>query len=157
MAMENWNEYADSVLQYVNDENAEVNEFSATMCKNFIAQGSDSPREQVRLSRTIKDILAQFTDSPLAGRKQSSRKSGIMTLDATAQEDYADMVSITVGDDYTVLTLRNDAYNHHTTFSGRKDDDNKPLTTWGDITNMLNATVLGKIEAGYISAIKGDN
>ena len=154
MAMEQWNEFTETVMQYT--EKGTVDEFSATMVANFIKQGSESPREQVRLSRTIKDVLAVYDDSPLNGRRSSSRKSGVATLSDDAQADYADMVSIEVGDTHTTLTLRNDAYDYHTTFSGRKDNDGNPLTSWGDITNMLEATLLSKLEAGFVKASKGD-
>ena len=84
MALENWNEYSETVVNYV-DSDGECDEFSASMVKKFIKQGTDSPREQVRLSRTIKDILAEFSDSPLNGRRQSSRATGVERLSAELQ------------------------------------------------------------------------
>ena len=131
MAMDTWNEFTETVMEYTT--NGTVDEFSATMVANFIKQGSESPREQVRLSRTIKDVLSQFSDSPLNGRRASSRKSGVATLSDEKQADYADMVNVEYGDEYTTLTLRNDCTNFHTTFSGRKDDDGNPVkkpTRW---------------------------
>ena len=106
MAMDTWNEFTETVMEYTT--NGTVDEFSATMVANFIKQGSESPREQVRLSRTIKDVLSQFSDSPLNGRRASSRKSGVATLSDEKQADYADMVNVEYGDEYTTLTLRND-------------------------------------------------
>ena len=153
MAMDTWNEFTETVLEYTT--NGTVDDYSATMVANFIKQGSESPREQVRLSRTIKDVLSQFSDSPLNGRRASSRKSGVATLSDEAQADYADMVNVEYGDEYTTLTLRNDCTDFHTTFSGRKDDDGNPLTSWPSINDMLNATLLGKLEAGYVKASKG--
>ena len=153
MAMDTWNEFTETVMEYTT--NGTVDDYSATMVANFIKQGSESPREQVRLSRTIKDVLSQFSDSPLNGRRASSRKSGVATLSDDAQADYADMVNVEYGDEYTTLTLRNDCTNFHTTFSGRKDDDGNPLTAWPSINDMLDATLLGKLEAGYVKASKG--
>ena len=153
MAMDTWNEFTETVMEYTT--NGTVDDYSATMVANFIKQGSESPREQVRLSRTIKDVLSQFSDSPLNGRRASSRKSGVATLSDEAQADYADMVNVEYGDEYTTLTLRNDCTNFHTTFSGRKDDDGNPLTAWPSINDMLDATLLGKLEAGYVKASKG--
>ena len=137
--------------------NGTVDEFSATMVANFIKQGSESPREQVRLSRTIKDVLSQFSDSPLNGRRASSRKSGVATLSDEAQADYADMINVEYGDEYTTLTLRNDCINFHTTFSGRKDDDGNALTVWPSVEDMLDATLLSKLESGYVKDSKGGN
>tara|TARA_R100000234_G_scaffold100502_1_gene69349 strand:- start:158 stop:625 length:468 start_codon:yes stop_codon:yes gene_type:complete len=153
MAMDTWNEFTETVMEYTT--NGTVDDYSATMVANFIKQGSESPREQVRLSRTIKDVLSQFSDSPLNGRRASSRKSGVATLSDEAQADYADMINVEYGDEYTTLTLRNDCTNFHTTFSGRKDDDGNPLTVWPSINDMLDATLLGKLEAGYVKASKG--
>lgn len=155
MAMDTWNEFTETVMEYTT--NGTVDEFSATMVANFIKQGSESPREQVRLSRTIKDVLSQFSDSPLNGRRASSRKSGVATLSDEKQADYADMVNVEYGDEYTTLTLRNDCTNFHTTFSGRKDDDGNPLTVWPSMKDMLDATLLGKLESGYVKDSKGGN
>ncbi len=153
MAMDTWNEFTETVMEYTT--NGTVDDYSATMVANFIKQGSESPREQVRLSRTIKDVLSQFSDSPLNGRRASSRKSGVATLSDEAQADYADMINVEYGDEYTTLTLRNDCTNYHTTFSGRKDDDGNPLTAWPSVNDMLSATLLSKLEAGYVKASKG--
>ena len=153
MAMETWNKFTETVMEYTT--NGTVDDYSATMVANFIKQGSESPREQVRLSRTIKDVLSQFSDSPLNGRRASSRKSGVETLSDDAQADYADMINVEYGDEYTTLTLRNDCTDFHTTFSGRKDDDGNPLTAWPSINEMLEATLLSKLEAGYVKASKG--
>ena len=155
MAMETWNEFTETVMEYTT--NGTVDEFSATMVANFIKQGSESPREQVRLSRTIKDVLSQFSDSPLNGRRASSRKSGVATLSDEAQADYADMINVEYGDEYTTLTLRNDCINFHTTFSGRKDDDGNALTVWPSVEDMLDATLLSKLESGYVKDSKGGN
>tara|TARA_R100001230_G_C5631699_1_gene139238 strand:+ start:310 stop:777 length:468 start_codon:yes stop_codon:yes gene_type:complete len=155
MAMDTWNEFTETVMEYTT--NGTVDDYSATMVANFIKQGSESPREQVRLSRTIKDVLSQFSDSPLNGRRASSRKSGVATLSDEAQADYADMVNVEYGDEYTTLTLRNDCTNFHTTFSGRKDDDGNPLTAWPSVKDMLDATLLGKLESGYVKDSKGGN
>ena len=153
MAMDTWNEFTETVMEYTT--NGTVDEFSATMVANFIKQGSESPREQVRLSRTIKDVLSQFSDSPLNGRRASSRKSGVATLSDEKQADYADMVNVEYGDEYTTLILRNDCTNFHTTFSGRKDEDGNPLTAWPSVKDMLDATLLGKLESGYVKDSKG--
>ena len=153
--MDTWNEFTETVMEYTT--NGTVDDYSATMVANFIKQGSESPREQVRLSRTIKDVLSQFSDSPLNGRRASSRKSGVATLSDEAQADYADMVNVEYGDEYTTLTLRNDCTNFHTTFSGRKDDDGNPLTAWPSVKDMLDATLLGKLESGYVKDSKGGN
>ena len=155
MAMDTWNEFTETVMEYTT--NGTVDDYSATMVANFIKQGSESPREQVRLSRTIKDVLSQFSDSPLNGRRASSRKSGVATLSDEAQADYADMVNVEYGDEYTTLTLRNDCTNFHPTFSGRKDDDGNPLTAWPSVKDMLDATLLGKLESGYVKDSKGGN
>ena len=155
MAMDTWNEFTETVMEYTT--NGTVDDYSATMVANFIKQGSESPREQVRLSRTIKDVLSQFSDSPLNGRRASSRKSGVATLSDEAQADYADMVNVEYGDEYTTLTLRNDCINFHTTFSGRKDEDGNPLTVWPSVNDMLDATLLGKLESGYVKDSKGGN
>ena len=155
MAMDTWNEFTETVMEYTT--NGTVDDYSATMVANFIKQGSESPREQVRLSRTIKDVLSQFSDSPLNGRRASSRKSGVATLSDEKQADYADMVNVEYGDEYTTLTLRNDCTNFHTTFSGRKDDDGNPLTVWPSMKDMLDATLLGKLESGYVKDSKGGN
>ena len=155
MAMDTWNEFTETVMEYTT--NGTVDDYSATMVANFIKQGSESPREQVRLSRTIKDVLSQFSDSPLNGRRASSRKSGVATLSDEAQADYADMVNVEYGDEYTTLTLRNDCINFHTTFSGRKDEDGNPLTAWPSVKDMLDATLLGKLESGYVKDSKGGN
>ena len=155
MAMETWNEFTGTVLEYT--ETGSVDDFTATMVVGFIEQGSENPREQMRLSRTIKDVLAKFDDSPLNGRRSGNRKSGIQALSEDAQAEYAEIVSVEVGDEFTTLTLRNDAFNHHTTFSGRKDDDGVPLTSWGDNSTMLEATVLRKLADGYVKSVKGGN
>ena len=155
MAMDTWNEFTETVMEYTT--NGTVDDYSATMVANFIKQGSESPREQVRLSRTIKDVLSQFSDSPLNGRRASSRKSGVATLSDEAQADYADMINVEYGDEYTTLTLRNDCINFHTTFSGRKDDDGNPLTVWPSVEDMLDATLLSKLESGYVKDSKGGN
>jgi len=157
MALENWNEYSETVVNYV-DSDGECDEFSASMVKKFIKQGTENPREQVRLSRTIKDILAEFTDSPLNGRRSSSRATGVERLSAELQALWAEMVVATVNDDGSMdIHLSADAYTLHTTFAGRKDDDGNPMTSWGTTANMY-ANVLGnKLEAGFVSAHKEDN
>ena len=60
-------------------------------------------------------------------------------------------------DGITTITLGEDAYEYHTTFSGRKDENNEPLTSWGSNENMVAHTLMTKLEAGFVSAHKGDN
>ena len=157
MAMENWNEFSEKVVAYCDSETAQVDEFTATMAKNFIVKGTNSPREQVRYSKTIKDILSDFEDSPLRGRSGGSRASGVQRLSAELQAVWADLVSVSTEDGITTITMAEDAYTYHTTFAGRKDDNGDPMTSWGSNENMLNATLLGKLESGFVSAHKEDN
>ena len=157
MALENWDEYSETVVNYV-DSDGECDDFSASMVKKFIKQGTENPREQVRLSRTIKDILAEFTDSPLNVRRKGSRASGVERLSADLQALWAEMVVATVNDDGSMdIHLSADAYTLHTTFAGRKDDDGNPMTSWGTTANMYDNTLGNKLEAGFVSVHKGDN
>lgn len=157
MAMENWNEFSTKVINYVDSETAQCDPFTADMARNFIVKGTNSPREQVRYSKTIKDILSDFEDSPLRGRSGGSRASGVQRLSAELQAVWADLISVSSDDGITTITMAEDAYQYHTTFAGRKDEDGNPMTSWGSNENMLNATLLGKLEAGFVSAHKGDN
>ncbi len=157
MAMENWNEFSETVVAYCDSPNAQVDEFTAGMAKNFIVKGTESPREQVRYSKTIKDILSDFSDSPLAGRRGGSRASGVQRLSAELQAIWADLVSVSTEDGITTITMSEHAYNYHTTFAGRKDEDGNPMTSWGSNENMLSATLLGKLESGFVTAHKEDN
>tara|TARA_Y100000401_G_scaffold80421_1_gene65840 strand:+ start:1072 stop:1545 length:474 start_codon:yes stop_codon:yes gene_type:complete len=157
MAMENWNDFSETVVNYVETLTAPDDKFTADMAKNFIVQGTNDPRQQVRLSRTIKDILSQFEDSPLNGRRASSRASGVARLSDELQALWAETVQMITHDGITTITLGEDAYEYHTTFSGRKDENNEPLTSWGSNENMVAHTLMTKLEAGFVSAHKGDN
>ena len=157
MAMENWNEFSETVVAYCDSPNAQVDEFTAGMAKNFIVKGTEEPRSQVRLSRTIKDILSAFTDSPLNGRASGSRKTGVQRLSEKAQALWADTVSMETVDGITTITLGADAYEYHTTFAGRKDDNGDPLTSLGSNENMVAHTLMSKLESGFVSAHKEDN
>ena len=77
MALENWNEFSETVVNYVEQLTASEDPddvFIANMVKRWITRGTESPRDQVRLSKSIKDILAGYADSPLNGRKDRSPK-----------------------------------------------------------------------------------
>ena len=158
MAMDNYAEFAETVLNYIDDKNSPVDEMRGEMVRNFIKEGTENERAQVRLSKTIKDILKSYSDSPLNGRKRGTRRSGLALLSEDAQAEYESVVSIDTADDgSTTITLSPDAYTYHTTFSGRKDDAGNPITTWGDNATMLTHTLVSKLESGFVSAHKGDN
>ncbi len=157
MAMENWNEFSETVVNYVETLTAPEDKFTAEMASNFIVQGTKDPRQQVRLSRTIKDILSQYTDSPLNGRRASSRATGVARLSDELQAIWSDTVSMETVDGITTITLGANAYDYHTTFSGRKDENGNPLESWGSNENMVAHTLMSKLEAGFVSAHKGDN
>lgn len=156
MAMENWNEFSEKVVAYCDSETAQVDEFTATMAKNFIVKGTNSPREQVRYSKTIKDILSDFEDSPLRGRSGGSRASGVQRLSAELQAVWADLISVSTEDGITTIIMAEDAYNYHTTFAGKKENG-VPITTWGSNENMLRNVLINKLESGFVSAHKEDN
>ena len=160
MALENWNEFSETVVNYVETLTASEDPddaFTANMAKKWIAKGTNSPRDQVRLSKSIKDLLADYTDSPLNGRSGGSRASGVQRLSAEHQANYASMVSAEYDDEGVTLRISNDILPYHTTFSGRKDDNGEPLTVWPNMETMLDSIMLSKFEAGFVSAHKGDN
>lgn len=158
MAMDTWNEFTTTVLDYTT--NGSVDDYSATMVANFIKQGSESPREQVRLSRTIKDILSQYPDSPLAGRKSSTRKSGLALLSDAQQAEWNDNVSMENVDGTITLTVSADYITrYHKVFSGKKITVNgkkTPMTEWLTAEDCINARLLNEMQAQYVSAVKED-
>jgi hypothetical protein len=156
--MDTWNEFTTTVLEYTT--NGSVDDYSATMVANFVKQGSESPREQVRLSRTIKDILSQFADSPLAGRKSSTRKSGLALLSDAQQAEWNDNVSMENVDGTITLTISADYITqYHKVFSGKKITVNgkkTPMTAWPTAEDCINARLLTEMQTQYVSAVKGD-
>ena len=91
------------------------------------------------------------------GRRASSRATGVARLSDELQAIWSDTVSMETVDGITTITLGANAYDYHTTFSGRKDENGNPLESWGSNENMVAHTLMSKLEAGFVSAHKGDN
>ena len=155
MALENWNEFSETVVNYVEQLTASEDPddmVTANMAKKWITKGTISPRDQVRLSKSIKDLLADYSDSPLNGRRGGSRASGVARLSAEDQALWASMV----GMDVLLSAFHEDAYNYHTTFAGKKEDG-VPISSWGSNEIMIRNVLINKLESGFVSAHKGDN
>lgn len=155
MALENWNEFSETVVNYVETLTASEDPddvFTANMAKKWITKGTESPRDQVRLSKSIKDLLADYTDSPLNGRRGGSRASGVARLSAEDQALWASMIDM----DVLLSAFHEDAYMYHTTFAGKKENG-VPITSWETNENMIRNVLINKLESGFVSAHKGDN